>query len=91
MGVPVASRANAPGPLRLIVLPPGLAAVPRSTEPPVTLTATWSKPVLSWTTSFRRTRRPPVTRMVGASVALVNVEPVMTRVPESRMRAGDPP
>ena len=41
IGVAVVSRKNPPGPLTLMVLPPGSAAVPRSTVPPVTWTATW--------------------------------------------------
>jgi hypothetical protein len=41
MGLAVVLRANAPAPLTLIVLPPGLEAVPRSAVPPVTSTAAW--------------------------------------------------
>ena len=67
----VALWTNSPGPLTSRLLPPGLAVVLRSTLPPVTLMAASVKPVDSSITTSRSVRLPPVTRMVGASVAVV--------------------
>src|SRR5206468_1444014 len=41
-GLPLALWTSSPAPLTLIVFPPGLAVVPRSTEPPVIQMAAWA-------------------------------------------------
>ena len=80
-------------PFMLIVLPPGLAAVPRSTDPPATRMAGWEEVVELCTTVLSRTTRlPPLTRMVGALVAVTSVTPLaMVVCPELTTSAGELP
>ncbi len=81
-----------PDPLTFRVLPPGLAAVPRSTVPPVTETAGAVAVADACTmASFRKVRLPPVTRMVGASVAVLKVMLLMTTSPPVTVKAGEWP
>ena len=80
---------NGPVPFTLMVLPPGLAAVPKSSVPPLTAMAGSLVPVDDFTTSFRRVRLPPVTRMVGASPVVTKVTLETTTFPDVTVNAGE--
>ena len=90
-GLPVVFSISVPVPLTLNVLPPGLAAVPRSTLPPVIWMAAWAEPVDSSIVLLRTTRLPPLTRIVGELVAVWAVTPWRITVPPLTVRAGELP
>lgn len=79
---------STPAPLTFNTFPPALAAVPRSTVPPVMLMAASLKPVDSWIVSLRSVRLPPVTRMVGASPVVTKVTLETTTLPDWTVKAG---
>jgi len=89
---PLVLLTNSPRPVISRMLPPRSPAVPRSTEPPVTLIAAWSPPPVSVRVLLRRVRLPPATRTVASSVPVVNITPFwMMTLPAVTVRAGDPP